>query len=126
MGNYCSLSLARAGCAEVSINTGKRSINYSENEHPHANIKRARRAKVNYLPNFPKGKTQATLEQMKVQICQEVEMTERNQLLIEKLMHTTSALHRKEIVENPQVRDFLESWPALIMESQVIIKQYSR
>ena len=78
------------GCGEVSINAGKRSQTNPENNYPHSNIKRARRAEVNYLPNFPRGENQATLEE--VQIIQENEKTERDQILIEKLMHTTFAL----------------------------------
>src|SRR4029434_1537384 len=47
-------------------------------------VKRARRSEVNFLPNFPRGEDQATLEQTRLQILEEVEKTEKNQLLIEK------------------------------------------
>ncbi|KAJ4922020.1 hypothetical protein JOQ06_004039 [Pogonophryne albipinna] len=51
----------------------------------------------------------------------EVEKGEKNLILIEKLMQTTFALRRQEIVqENPLVGDFLEKWPALRKESQVV------
>lgn len=57
---------------------------------------------------------------MRQDIIQEVEKTEKDQVLIEKLMQTTFALRRQDIVqESPQVKDFLERWPALKMESQV-------
>ncbi|XP_036447956.1 uncharacterized protein LOC118822786 [Colossoma macropomum] len=119
MGNYRS-KLARSGCAEVSVNVGRRSKNNPESDHPHSNIKRARRSEVNFLPNFPRGESQATLEEMRLQIIQEVEKAERNQLLIGKLMQTTFALCRQDIVKGDLlVRDFLMSWPALRMESQV-------
>lgn len=89
-------------------------------ESPHSNIKRARRAEGNYLPNFPRGENQASLEQMRLQIVQEVAKMERNLQLIEKLMQMTFALCRQEIIKgNPPVRDFLENWPALRTESQV-------
>ncbi|KAL7827665.1 hypothetical protein SRHO_G00333830 [Serrasalmus rhombeus] len=40
--------------------------------------------------------------------------------MIERLMQTTYALRRKRvIVDNPSVKDFLENWPALRLESQV-------
>nr|XP_061842648.1 uncharacterized protein LOC133623392 [Nerophis lumbriciformis] len=46
----------------------------------------------------------------RVQITQE---TEREQILIEKLMHTTFGLRRRHIVQgSPGVREFLENWPA--------------
>ncbi|TKS90290.1 hypothetical protein D9C73_024421 [Collichthys lucidus] len=61
-----------------------------------------------------------TSEEMRVQIIQETEKTERDQILIEKLMHTTFALRRQHIVQgSPQVREFLENWPAFRMQSQV-------
>lgn len=119
MGNYRT-RLARSGCLEVSINAGRRSRNDPDKEHPHSNIKRARRAEVNYLPNFPNGQNQASLEEMRQEMRQEVQKSERNLLLIEKLMHTTFSLRRQEIVkDNPLVKDFLEKWPALQIQSQV-------
>ncbi|KAI4814508.1 hypothetical protein KUCAC02_003700 [Chaenocephalus aceratus] len=120
MGNYRT-KLARSGCVEVAVNAGKRSINNPDKDHPHSKIKRARRAEVNYLPNFPRGENQTSLEEMRIQILQEVEKSEKNLILIEKLMQMTFALRRQEIVqENPLVRDFLEKWPALRMESQEV------
>uniref|UniRef100_A0A3P8QZU8 Uncharacterized protein n=1 Tax=Astatotilapia calliptera TaxID=8154 RepID=A0A3P8QZU8_ASTCA len=111
-----------SGCVEVSFNAGRRSVNNPEGEHPHSNIKRARRAEVNYLPNFPRGEDQVSLEDMRVQIKNEVEKTEPNKVMIEKLMQTTFALRRHEIVQdNPMVKNFLEKWPALRFDSQVSI-----
>uniref|UniRef100_A0A668UQS2 Uncharacterized protein n=1 Tax=Oreochromis aureus TaxID=47969 RepID=A0A668UQS2_OREAU len=121
MGNYRT-KLARSGCVEVSVNAGRRSVNNPEREHPHSNIKRARRAEVNYLPNFPRGEDQVSLEDMRVQIKNEVEKTEPNKVMIEKLMQTTFALRRHEIVQDsPMVKNFLEKWPALRFDSQVSI-----
>lgn len=75
---------------------------------------------MNYLPNFPRGETEETLEEMRIQIIQETEKTEKNHILIEKLMHTTFALRRQHNVQgSPQVREFLQNWPALQMQSQV-------
>lgn len=122
MGNYRT-KLSRSGCEEVAVNSGKRSQNNPESESPHSNIKRARRAEVNYLPNFPKGENAESLEQQRLQIVEEVSKTERSLVLIERLMQTTFALRRKQIiVDNPSqpVKDFLKKWPALCLESQVI------
>lgn len=119
MGNYRT-KLARSGCVEVSVNTGKRSINNPDKEPPHSNIKKARRAEVNYLPNLPRGESKSSLEEMRIQIAHEVEKNDRNLQLIQKLMEMTFALRRQEIVqENPLVKDFLQKWPALRIESQV-------
>lgn len=53
-------------------------------------------------------------------ILQETEKTKKNHILIDKLMHTTFALRRQHVVQgSPQVREFLENWPALQMQSQL-------
>lgn len=119
MGNYRQ-KLVRSGCAEVSINAGKKSKYNPDNEHPHSNIKRARRAEINFLPNFPKGENQASLEHMRLEIIQENGKSEKNLVWIEKLMQTTFALRRQDIVKSElRVKDVLNSWPALQMQSQV-------
>ncbi|XP_056620831.1 uncharacterized protein LOC130434610 isoform X2 [Triplophysa dalaica] len=119
MGDYRG-KLSRSGCLEVSVNAGKRSKNYPDKEHPHSNIKRARRAEVNFLPNLPKEESQASLEEMRLQIMDEVQKSQQNLRLIEKLMQKTFAIRRLEIIqENPQVKDFLGKWPALRIESQL-------
>lgn len=124
MGNYRT-KLARSGCLEVSVNAGKRSKNNPDKDHPHSNIKRARRAEVNFLPNFPRGQNQASLEEIRVEILHDVEKSEKNLSLIEGHMQTTFALRRQEIVqENPMVKDFLVRWLALRIESQVKKKKY--
>ncbi|XP_058264494.1 uncharacterized protein LOC131364978 [Hemibagrus wyckioides] len=121
MGNYRT-KLSRSGCEEVAVNSGKRSQSNPESEPPHSNIKRARRAEVNYLPNFPRRENAESLEQLRLQIVEEVSKAERSHGLIERLMQTTFALRRKQIVvDNPSqpVKDFLEKWPALRLESQI-------
>ncbi|XP_059921953.1 uncharacterized protein LOC132468243 isoform X3 [Gadus macrocephalus] len=119
MGNYRT-GLARAGCKEVSVNTGKRSRNNPEKAHPHSNIKKARRAEVNFLPNFPRGQNEDSLEEMRIEMKAEVDRADRNLQSIEELMQTTFALRRQEIVQgDPLVKDFLERWPALQVQSQV-------
>lgn len=85
---------------QVSINAGKRSKNNPDNEHPHSNIKRAHRSEVNFLPNFIRGESQATLEQLSLQINEEVEKTQKNLLLIEKLVQKTFALRHQDIVKS--------------------------
>uniref|UniRef100_A0A8P4KEN1 Uncharacterized protein n=1 Tax=Dicentrarchus labrax TaxID=13489 RepID=A0A8P4KEN1_DICLA len=109
MGDYRG-KLSRSGCLEVSVNAGKRSKNNPDKE----------RAEVNFLPNFPKGESQASLEEMRLQIMDEVQKSQQNLRLIESLMQMTFALRRQEIIqENPQVKDFLGKWPALWIESQL-------
>lgn len=91
MGNYQTIR-SRSGCAEVAVNMGKKSKNRPENPHPHSNIKKARRSEVIFLPTFPKGENQTSLEQLRLQILEEIDKVERNHIFIERGMHTTVAL----------------------------------
>lgn len=55
MGNFRN-KMRRAGCQAVTANAGRRSRSNPQNEPSHSNIKRPKRAEVNFLPNFPQGK----------------------------------------------------------------------
>lgn len=117
MANYHT-KLARSGCKEVCENTGKRSQNNPDNAHPHSNINKARRAEVNYLPNFPVGQNQA-----RIKITDEVQRADRKLQSIERLMQMTFALRRQEIVqENPLVKDFLDRWPAQVFVFSALLQ----
>uniref|UniRef100_A0A8C6SB17 Uncharacterized protein n=1 Tax=Neogobius melanostomus TaxID=47308 RepID=A0A8C6SB17_9GOBI len=120
MGNYRTI-MSRSGCAEVAINLGKRSRNKPENPYPHTNIKKARRSEINFLPDFPKGENQISLEQLRLQISEEIDRIDRDEVFIEGGMQTTFALRRHEIITGEHlVKDLLMRWPALKMESQVV------
>lgn len=119
MGNYRA-KLSRAGFQEVAVNSGKRSKNDPDKQSPHTDIKRPKRAEVNFLPNFPRGEDNDSLDQLRLQIVDEVKRSEKNHVLITKLMHTTFALRRKEIISDDlPVAEILDRWPALTMVSQV-------
>lgn len=81
MGNFRN-KMRRAGCQEVTVNAGNRSRSHSEKEPSHSNIKRPKRAEVNFLPNFPKGKDQSSLEQLRQTIVEECQKTDKNLPLI--------------------------------------------
>uniref|UniRef100_A0A3B4GB81 Uncharacterized protein n=1 Tax=Pundamilia nyererei TaxID=303518 RepID=A0A3B4GB81_9CICH len=119
MGNYRA-KLSRAGFQEVAVNSGRRSRNDPDKQSPHTDIKRPKKAEVNFLPNFPRGEDAVSLEQLRLQIVDEVKKSEKNHVLITKLMHTTFALRRKEIISDDlPVGDILDRWPALKLESQI-------
>ncbi|XP_072568849.1 sterile alpha motif domain-containing protein 3-like isoform X2 [Paramormyrops kingsleyae] len=119
MGNYRT-KLSRAGFHEVAVNSGKRSRNNPDKHASHTNIKRPKRAEVNFLPNFPRGEDPASLEQLRLQIVDQVQMNDRNLPLITKLMQTTFALRRKEVIgDELPVCEILDRWPTLKMESQI-------
>uniref|UniRef100_A0A3B4XGJ4 PB1 domain-containing protein n=1 Tax=Seriola lalandi dorsalis TaxID=1841481 RepID=A0A3B4XGJ4_SERLL len=120
MGNYRT-KMRRAGCQEVTVNAGKRSRKNPENEPSHSNIKRPKRAEVNFLPNFPQGEDPSSLDLVRQAIVEEVKKTERNLPLISKMMQTTFALRRQTIVMScPPVKELMDLWPALQMQSEVM------
>lgn len=111
MGNYRS-KLSRAGFSEVAVNSGKRSKNNPDRKPPHTNIKRTRRAEVNFPPNFPIGEDVGSLEQIRLQIVNEVKMADKNLTKIGALMQTTFALRRKEVISDElPLKEILERWP---------------
>ncbi|XP_053274095.1 sterile alpha motif domain-containing protein 3 [Pleuronectes platessa] len=125
MGNYRT-KMRRVGCKEVTVNAGKRSRRNPDNEPSHTNIKRPKRAEVNFLPNFPQGEDSSSLEHLRDLIVEEVKKTERNLPLISKMMQTTFALRRQTIVMScPPVKQLLDLWPALCMQSEVIWIDFS-
>lgn len=120
MGNYRT-KMRRAGCQEVTVNAGKKSRSNPDNEPSHSNIKKPKRAEVNFLPNFPQGKDPSSLDQLRQAIVEEVKKAEKNLPLIRKLMETTFPLRRQTIVMScPPVKELLDLWPALKIESEVI------
>lgn len=80
MGNYRT-KLGQAGFHEVAVNSGKRSRNNPDKQALHTNIKRPKRAEVDFLPNFPRGKDAARLEQLRQQIVDEIKMSETKHVL---------------------------------------------
>ncbi|KAF3844325.1 hypothetical protein F7725_007488 [Dissostichus mawsoni] len=112
MGNYRN-KMRQAGCQEVIVNAGKISRSNPDREPPYSNIKRPKRAKVNFLPTFPKQRIPQT-------IVEEVKKTEKNLPLIKKMMQTTFALRRQTIVRTcPRVNELMDLWPALKMENDM-------
>ncbi|XP_033947886.1 sterile alpha motif domain-containing protein 3-like isoform X2 [Pseudochaenichthys georgianus] len=119
MGNYRN-KMRQAGCLEVIVNDGKRSRSNPHNEPPHSNIKRPKQAEVNFLPNLPQGENPSSLEHLRQTIFEEVKKTEMDLSLIKKMMQTTFALRRQTIVRTcPPVKELMDLWPALKMESEV-------
>ncbi|XP_060785152.1 uncharacterized protein LOC132891510 isoform X2 [Neoarius graeffei] len=119
MGNYRN-KMRRAGCQEVAVNSGKRSRSHPEKEPSHSNIKRPKRAELNFLPNFPKGKDPSQLEEMRQTIVDECKKVDKDLTLIRKLMEATFPLRRQTIVMSfPPVNEIMDLWPALKIESEL-------
>ena len=115
MGNYRT-KLRRAGCTDVAVNDGKR-----KDQTPQRSVKRPKRFEINFLPNFPDGEDETSMECKRKDLVEEMKKRRPTAALISKNMDSTFALRRKELVNlEPPVKDAIERWPALFTEGQVI------
>lgn len=112
-----TLKSRKVSCPEIEVNFLKRKG--SANQAPAKNVKRPKRAEVNYLPPCPVGETQESLEKERLDLLYEVKK-QHNERTIAAKMDKTFAVRRLEVVhDSPSVQDFMERWPALFQEDQV-------
>ncbi|KAL2093349.1 hypothetical protein ACEWY4_010661 [Coilia grayii] len=118
MSNFRRMLKSRqVSCPEIEVNFLKRKS--SANQAPAKNLKRPRRAEVNYLPPCPVGETQESLEKERLDLLYEVKK-KHNERIIAAKMDKTFAVRRLEVVhDGPSVQDFMARWPALFQEDQV-------
>ncbi|KAM4592885.1 sterile alpha motif domain-containing protein 3-like [Odontesthes bonariensis] len=115
MGNYRT-KLRRAGCTDVAVNERKR-----KGQAPHTSIKRPKRFEINFLPNFPDGEDETSIESKRKELVEEMRKRRPTAALITKNMDSTFALRRQELVNlEPPVKDTMERWPALFTEGQIL------
>ncbi|KAL6479319.1 hypothetical protein MHYP_G00127520 [Metynnis hypsauchen] len=93
------------------------------NKHPNdrksaKNVKKPRRAEVNYLPPYPVGEDVQSLEKEREELISESKK-KNNEKVIKEKMSKTFAHRRHEIVNGPSVQDFRDRWPALFDPSQI-------
>lgn len=86
---------------------------------PAKNVKKPKRAEVNYLPPHPQGKTIESLEKERVELLCEVIKRDNCQVVAEKMAKTFSLRRQEIIYEAPAIRDFMQRWPALFDATQV-------
>lgn len=116
MNNFRS-NLRGTGCPEIVVNSLKRKP--AHEQAPAKNVKKPKKAEVNYLPPHPQGETSGSLEKERVDLLCEVMKRDNCQVIAGK-MGKTFSLRRQEIVyEAPAIRNFMERWPALFDATQV-------
>lgn len=115
MGNFRS-SLRSMGCFELKINSLKRRGEGSA--HPNQ-VKKARRAEINFCPDYPSGEDKESQEEERVALLSEV--TKRNnEAVIQAKMEKTFPHRRQEIVQDaPFIADVKSRWPALFSHREV-------
>lgn len=119
MANYRT-KLRSFGVPELMCNALKRKS--PADQKPAKNVKKPRKAEVNYLPPYPAGEDEESLEKERIQLLTEV--TKRgNDKVIKEKMAKTFAHRRNEVVNrSPNMEDIKARWPALFQASHVSYK----
>ena len=82
-------------------------------------VKKPRKAEVNFLPDFPVGENNDSLEKERMELFTEAQKKNNHQTIRRK-MDKTFALRRQEVVRDmPFIAAFKERWPALFSEQEV-------
>ncbi|KAK7916500.1 hypothetical protein WMY93_012261 [Mugilogobius chulae] len=115
MGNYRS-NLRNMGCSELKINSLQ---GRSEgNAHPNM-VKKARRAEVNFCPDYPAGENKESQEEDRVALITEIQKRNNDEQIKTK-MEKTFPLRRQEILQDmPFIADFKSRWPALFSSREI-------
>lgn len=105
------------GCAEVTINSLK---NKSQDKSLAAlNVKKPRRAEVNYCPQHPEGETTDSLEKERVALLSEIKKRNNDHIVTVK-MEKTFSYRRQEVIQGqPFIADCKSRWPALFTQKEV-------
>ena len=115
MGNYRT-KLRNAGCSELTVNSLKREAG---NDKPAKNIKKPRKAEVNYLPDYPSGETAASLEAIRLALIDDMKKRGNDREVKEKMVKTFPYRREEVVYQMPLVINFKQRWPALFTETQV-------
>lgn len=83
-------------------------------------LKKPKRGEVNHVPDCPQYHDDATLEEERVALIEEMMKKKKNMTLIKQKMELTFSLRRREVVEcQPVVSEVQERWPALFSSEEV-------
>ncbi|XP_061907038.1 uncharacterized protein LOC133652371 isoform X1 [Entelurus aequoreus] len=116
MQNYRT-KLGRLGHPEIRVNSFKHKREGQGKAA--ANIKKARKAEVYYIPLHPKGETTESLESERIALLSEIKKRD-NEVVIKAKMEKTFSHRRREVVEQrPMIEEFKNRWPALFQQSEI-------
>ncbi|XP_028298447.1 uncharacterized protein LOC114460738 [Gouania willdenowi] len=116
MANYRT-KMRIIGCPEVTVNALK---NKSSDEClPAKNVKKPKKAEVNFFPSHPAGETDESLEKVRLELL--VDIRQRNTASrVREKMSKTFSYRRKEVVqEKPTAGEVKTRWPALFHISEL-------
>jgi len=105
--------MRRLRCEEVQFNGGKRSKCSRPDASPlAANIKKARKGEVNFLPNMPQDHDADALESCHTWMLSKMEKSAPDLTKVNKYMSLTFVFRCKEVTQDlALVGDVTEGWP---------------
>ncbi|XP_071348849.1 uncharacterized protein [Trachinotus anak] len=116
MANYRT-KLRGLGIPDVTCNALKHKL--PADRKSAKNVKKAKRAEVNYLPPYPAGENEQSLEKVREELVTGSKK-KNNEKIVKDKMNKTFALRRHEIINQcPTVRAMKDRWPALFDPSQI-------
>ncbi|XP_029970153.1 uncharacterized protein LOC115404937 [Salarias fasciatus] len=116
MANYRT-KLRTLGCPELSINSLKHKP--ADRCQPAYDVKKPRKAEVNFCPPYPAGETKDSLEGERLALLSEVKKRHNDKVVKEK-MAKTFAYRRQEVVrDKPMIAEFKIRWPGLFTVAEV-------
>lgn len=116
MANYRT-KMRNIGCPEVTINALKNKS--SDDCLPAKNVKKPKKAEVNFCPLHPAGETDDSLENIRVELLTDVRRRNSASDVRQKMSRTFS-YRRQEVVQgSPTAGEFKARWPALFQINEV-------
>ena len=105
------------GMPDVTCNTLKHKS--PEDGKPAKNVKKPRKAEVNFLPPYPANEDEHSLEKEREELITECKK-KHNEKTVKEKMNKTFPLRRHEVINaQPSVQVLMERWPAMFAPSQV-------
>ncbi|XP_073330048.1 uncharacterized protein [Pagrus major] len=118
MHNYrAKLKSRKYAYPEIEVNTLRRK--HPANAGPAKNVKKPKKAEVNYLPPHPAGENQDTLELERLELINEMKKKSNGKAIQEKMSKTFSSRRVEVVTLSPSVSVLKDRWPALFSETQV-------
>ncbi|KAI9545413.1 hypothetical protein NQZ68_036884 [Dissostichus eleginoides] len=118
MHNYrAKLKSRKYAFPEIEVNTLKRK--QAVDAAPAKNVKRPKKAEVNYLPQHPIGEDEDTLEKERLELIDEANKRNNARIIREKMSKTFSIRRVEVVTLSPRVSVFKERWPGLFNEAQI-------
>lgn len=118
MHNYrAKLKTRKYAYPEIEVNTLKRK--QLTDAAPAKNVKRPKKAEVNYLPPHPVGENKDTLEKERLELVEEIKKKNNTNIIGEKMSKTFSIRRVEVVTLSPAVSVFKQRWPGLFSEAQV-------